>query len=129
MVEETVDDGRRVAELLSSELSGRSDGVLSQVSVANPDRDVSGSPAGDRAYDVAYADDVIGAVFVHDTRARLVIEVGVEAARAVAADAGLEVRGSGGASPDTIVLLEDGAAVKQVIPAVRAAVEPPAETD
>lgn len=122
MVEETVGSGRRVAELLSSELSGRSDSVFGAVSVTNPDLDVTGSPQGERAYDIEYGHAVLGSVYVHEERARLVLEQGVDAARSAATEPGLRVRGRGGPSPAVLVFLEDGAAVKQVLPVVRAAI-------
>ncbi len=40
MVEERITDGRRIAELLSSEVDGREDGELAEYAVTNADRDV-----------------------------------------------------------------------------------------
>lgn len=55
MVRDTVTDGVRIAELLSSELHGRTDGVLAHVTVTNADPDVEPSVDGERAYDVTFA--------------------------------------------------------------------------
>lgn len=96
--------------------------MFGEVSVTNPDLEVSGSPAGERAYDIAYDGRTVGTVFVHEDRVRLVLECGVAVARATATDVGLRVRGRGGESPTVFVFLGDGAAVKQVLPVVRAAI-------
>ncbi|MFB6104612.1 MAG: hypothetical protein ABEJ57_05940 [Halobacteriaceae archaeon] len=120
MVERTVEDGRRIAALLASELSGRSDGALARVTVADADRSVTGSAAGERAYDVALDGAVIGAVYVHEHRGRLTLETGVDTARETAASKELRVRAVPGPSPRVHVFVPDGGAVKRVVGAVTA---------
>mgnify|MGYP000159195577 CR=1 FL=1 len=123
MVERTVGDGRRIAALLSSELSGRSDGALAAVAVVDADTSVTGSAAGERAYDVAVADRVIGSVFVHEQRARLTLEAAVAAAREAAEASDLRVRAVPGSQPRVHVFVPDGAAVKRVVAVVTAVVD------
>ncbi|MFB6150987.1 MAG: hypothetical protein ABEJ40_04195 [Haloarculaceae archaeon] len=53
MVEDSVTDGERIAQLLASELAGRKSGPLAQVSVVDVDRDAEPSPRGTVAYGVA----------------------------------------------------------------------------
>ncbi|WP_248516417.1 hypothetical protein [Salinarchaeum laminariae] len=93
MVEERLSDGYRIGELLASEIDGRRRGALGDLVVANADRTVEGTPAGERAYDVRLVEDAgdssrdprrepteqdVGAlfarVFVHETGATLVLE-------------------------------------------------------
>lgn len=52
MVDDEITDGRRIAELLASELTGRRDGELAALSVVDADRDVEPTVGGARAYDV-----------------------------------------------------------------------------
>jgi len=137
VVGDTVTDGVRIAELLSSELHGRTDGVLAHVAVTNADRDVEASVDGEHAYDVAYADralvgepdrdvevlDVgegvvpgagerLAAVFVQPDRVR--VEFAVEAGVAAEAAAGtrLRVRPKATRPPRTLAFVESGATVK-----------------
>lgn len=51
----TVGDGVRIAELLSSECHGRTDGVLAHVAVVDAAASVDPTVDGTHAYDVAYA--------------------------------------------------------------------------
>lgn len=122
MVEDTVDDGRRIAELLSSELSGRSDGVLAAVRVVDPDREVEGTPEGVRAYDVQGGGSTVASVYVHETRARLTVTAGTDSARQAATETGLRTRAVATPTPQVHVFIENGAEVKRVLSVVRAVV-------
>ncbi|ELY44023.1 hypothetical protein [Natronorubrum bangense] len=113
MVEERITDGRRIAELLASELDGREDGVLESVQVMNADRDVEPTVDGERAYDVTVADERIAQVFVHDDRARLEFEAGQDVAAETAKELELRVRPKATEPPRTLVFVEHGAAVKR----------------
>ncbi|ELY81405.1 hypothetical protein [Natrinema gari] len=113
MVEERITDGRRIAELLSSEVDGREDGSLAEYAVTNADRDVEPTADGARAYDVTRRDERIARVFVHDDRAHLEFEAGQDIAAAAAADADLRVRPKATQPPKTLVFVESGAAVKR----------------
>jgi hypothetical protein len=113
MVEDRVTDGRRIAELLASELDGRTDGGLARVAVADADRDVEPTPDGARAYDVTLDGDRLAGVFVHPDRAHLAFSAHQDAAAAVASDLDLRVRPKATEPPQTLVFVESGAAVKR----------------
>ncbi|WP_293032614.1 hypothetical protein [Natronococcus sp.] len=123
MVEERTTDGRRIAELLASELDGREDGALEAVSVANADRDVEPSADGARAYDVEAGDDRLARAFVHPDRLRLEFERGRELAAEMATELELRVRPKASTPPKTLVFVESGAAVKRATDVVDAIVD------
>ncbi|OLZ40033.1 hypothetical protein A6E15_03130 [Natrinema saccharevitans] len=119
MVEDRITDGRRIAELLSSELDGREDGLLEYVAVTDADRDVEPSADGARAYDVTYRDERIARAFVHEDRAHLEFEAGQDRAADAASDLELRVRPKATEPPKTLVFLESGAAVKRATDVVQ----------
>ena len=120
MVETRITDGRRIAELLSSELDGREDGTLESTRVTNADRNVEPTADGSRAYDVEFSDERIARVFVHDDRARLEFEAGQDIAAETADDLELRVRPKATEPPRTLVFVESGAAVKRATDMVQA---------
>ena len=120
MVDERITDGRRIAELLASELDGREDGSLESTRVTNADRDVEPTADGARAYDVTYDDERIARVFVHEDRARLEFETGQDVAAEAADDLELRVRPKATRPPRTLVFVESGAAVKRATDVVQA---------
>lgn len=146
MVEERVSDGRRIAELLASELDGREDGVLDRVAVTNADRDVEPTADGARAYDVIVdgddgMEDAVGGddgmegvgngdedelrlarAFVHDDRAHLEFDAGQNAAIEAAENGDLRVRPKATEPPRTLVFVESGAEVKRASDVVQSAV-------
>ncbi|RQG93815.1 hypothetical protein [Natrarchaeobius chitinivorans] len=127
MVEKRITDGKRIAQLLASELEGRDDGELESVAVANADRDVEPTAGGARAYDVTRgtpsgSDERIARVFVHEDHARLEFSVEPAVAAEAAADVDLRVRSNEGETSRTSVLLESGAAVKRATDVVQAVV-------
>lgn len=113
MVEERISDGRRIAELLSSEIDGREDGELAHFAVTNADRDVEPTADGARAYDVTRRDDRIARAFVHEDRAHLEFEAGQDVAAEAASDVDLRVRPKATKPPKTLVFVESGAEVKR----------------
>jgi hypothetical protein len=141
MVEDSVADGRRIAELLASEVDGRVDGILDTLAVVNPDRSVEGSPDGERAYDIERAVDgswedartrhapdesrgeLLAEVYVHEDRARIEFREGQDAAAEVAGERGLRVRPKAVEPPRTLVFVENGAEVKRAVDAVEAVTE------
>jgi len=120
MVEDRITDGRRIAELLSSELDGREDGDLAAVAVTNADRDVEPTADGSRAYDVTRGDDRLARVFVHDDRAHLEFETAQDTAAETASDTDLRVRPKATTPPRTLVFVESGADVKRATDVVQA---------
>jgi len=121
MVEERVTDGRRVAELLSSELHGREDGALAAVAVADAVEDPTPTADGAVAYRVTADSQPLATARVHPERAHLAFRGAVEAAADAAADAGLRVRPKAVDPPRTLVFVPDGAAVKAAVDVVDAA--------
>ncbi|WP_135821144.1 hypothetical protein [Halostella litorea] len=141
MVEDSVADGRRIAELLASEVDGRVDGALDALAVVDADRSAEGTPDGERAYDVERAvegswDDartrhapdesrgeLLARVYLHEDRVRIEFADGQEAAAATASELGLRTRPKATEPPRTLVFVESGAAVKRAVDAVEAATE------
>lgn len=140
MVEDRITDGRRIAELLASELDGREDGELERIAVTNADRDVEPTVEGTRAYDIERvhgtrdarrdaerSDGVerdgerIARAFVHPDRAHLELEVGQDAGLEAARERDLRVRPKATTPPRTIVFVESGAEVKRATAVVQAA--------
>lgn len=117
MVEKRITDGRRIAQLLASEIEGREDGGLGSLSVADADPDAG---TGARAYDVADGEGVLARVFVGDDRARIEFARGGETVRsATFGDRDdLEVRES---EDRTVLEVGSGAAVKPATRALAAA--------
>ncbi|TYL35980.1 hypothetical protein CV102_24830 [Natronococcus pandeyae] len=124
MVEDRTTDGRRIAELLASELDGREDGILADVSVINADRDVEPSADGARAYDVVVdgREEPFVRAFVHPDRIHLEFERGQDAAADAASDVELRVRPKATKPPKTLVFVESGAAVKRATDVIQAVV-------
>ena len=80
VVEDRVTDGTRIAQLLASELDGRTDGPLDRVAIVNVEKDVTAAEDGARAYDVAIEGSVLASAFVHRDRAHLAFSRGSDAA-------------------------------------------------
>jgi len=120
MVEDRITDGRRIAELLSSELDGREDGDLAAVAVTNANRDVEPTAEGARAYDVACHDDRIARVFAHEDRVHLEFGTGQDTAAETASGIDLRVRPKATTPPRTLVFVESGAEVKRATDVVQA---------
>lgn len=109
MVEDRITDGKRIAELLSSELSARETGPLAAVEVIDPDQDATPSKDGTPAYGIAINGSEAGVVTLFPEYARVTLSVGVDTAVETAAEVGVPVRREEG----TVVLqVESGAAVK-----------------
>ncbi|MUV50659.1 hypothetical protein [Haloarcula sp. CBA1122] len=74
MVKDRIADGRRIGQLLASELTGLQRGPLADVSVVDADRDVDPTPDGAFAYRVTADDDEVAIVEVTPATAWLVLE-------------------------------------------------------
>jgi hypothetical protein len=138
MVEDRLTDGRRIAELLASEVEGDED-RLPGVSITDADRDVEPTVDGALAYAVVRGDGErvddrdrasdppdasrhrLAEVYVHPDRARVELLAGQAAGARVAEREGLPVRPKAVSPPRTLVFVEDGAAVKRAVPALSAA--------
>ena len=123
MSTDRVRDGRRIAQLLASELeSGASHDALA---VTDADPDVEPTTDGTLAYRVlnTETDETIASVYVQPDRARLEFRVAPAAVAEAAEEAGLRVRPKAAEPPQTIVFVEDGAQVKRTLSAFAAAIE------
>jgi len=65
MVERRVSEGRRIGQLLASELTGLAEGVLADVSVTEADPDAAPSETGTEAYRVSHAGTVVASVLLY----------------------------------------------------------------
>ncbi|WP_135363748.1 hypothetical protein [Halosimplex halophilum] len=121
MVEDRVTDGKRIAQLLSSELSGRDRGVLGDLSVVDADPDAEPAPDGTVGYGVAYRDERVGTVRLHPDAATLSIEADTvaDADHPLADRVADAVDGPDlSATDDGTVRIESGAAVKRAVDAL-----------
>lgn len=123
MVEDRITDGRRIAQLLSSELHGRTDGAFAALSVVDADREIEPTADGTRAYRVERDEESFATVFVHPDRVRVEVETGLDAAVEAAEELGLRVRPKAVEPPKTILFVESGAQVKRAADVLAAAVE------
>jgi hypothetical protein len=121
MVEERLTDGRRIAQLLASEVTGHGD-ALATVSVTDADPDVEPTPDGAFAYGIDSDDGRVATVLVQPDRIRVEFERAVDVAADAASDAGLRVRPKAVEPPRTLVFVENGAQVKWLVSTLRAIV-------
>lgn len=112
MVEDRITDGRRIGELLASEVEGRS-GPLSSLSVVEVVPDADPSPDGTRAFDVADDDEAVASVLLLPDRVLVEVRADPDRALAAARDVGLRARPRATDPPRTLVFVESGAEVKR----------------
>jgi hypothetical protein len=128
MVRDELDDGRRIGQLLSSEIHGHERGPLGRLAVVEADADAEPTVEGAFAYGIDFEGpdgDRVASAYVHPDRLRLEVEAGVETARKAAEGAGIRVRPKATDPPRTIVFVESGAEVKAVSGVLRAVVDEP----
>ena len=146
MTGERVTDGVRIAELLSSELHGRTDGVLAHVAVTDAVEDPEPTADGVRAYDVVWSreplvaeperdvavlevavgdadGEPLASVYVQSDRARVEFVAGVDVAAEAAEGTRLRVRPKATTPPRTLAFVESGAAVKDAADVATAVVD------
>lgn len=114
MVRDRITDGKRIAELLASELSGRTDGVLADVTVGDADPDAAPSADGNPAYEVRYEGTPVATVLLYPDRAAVRFE---SPAPLDATDPADRLDRS-----DGTLQIPSGAAVKDALDAIRAAI-------
>ena len=114
MVEKRITDGKRIGQLLASELTGLERGPLGAVSVEDAEPDVEPTAEGAFAFRVASDGDTLGTVTVTEATARLVLETptAFESERD-----DVTVENDGG-----VVVAHSGAAVKTLVDVVAVAV-------
>jgi len=69
MVEDTITDGRRIAQLLASELTGLDAGPIDDVSVSDADTDAEPDQGGALAYRIALGGDAVADVRITEASA------------------------------------------------------------
>lgn len=74
MAEDTVTDGKRIAQLLASELTGLDEGQLEDISVNDADPDSVPTDSGTKAYTVVASDDPVGTVSMYPEYATVTFE-------------------------------------------------------
>ena len=119
MVEERLTDGRRIAQVLASEVTGHGDD-LDALAVTDADPDVEPTPDGTFARAVDRDGERVASVYVQPDRIRIEFERAVDAVAEAAGREGLRVRPKAVEPPRTLVFVEDGAQVKWLLPALRA---------
>ena len=109
MVEERITDGKRIAQLLASELTGLERPPLDRIEVVDATPDAEPTPEGVEAYGVALDGDRIGTVTTYPESVTLTLDGATEAVES--AD-GVTVTADDGR---VTVEIEYGAAVKRAI--------------
>ncbi|KAB1198384.1 MULTISPECIES: hypothetical protein [Haloferax] len=122
MVVDRLADGKRIAQLLASELTGHEE-TFALLSVVDADTDVEPTDDGALAYAVAANDDRVAEVYVQPDRARVEFLTHPDVTADAASEQDLRVRPKAVRPPRTLVFVEDGAQVKWILPAFRALVE------
>jgi hypothetical protein len=131
MVEDELTDGKRIGQLLSSEIHGYERGALGRLSVADADTDVEPTEAGAFAYAIEYGEESgdngetqrIAEVYVHPDRAHVEFREGVDIAAEKGDSESLRVRPKAVDPPRTLVFVENGAEVKGALRVIRAVAE------
>ncbi|WP_416840621.1 hypothetical protein [Haloferax sp. DFSO52] len=121
MVVDRLTDGKRIAQLLASELTGHEE-TFAMLSVVDADTDVEPTDDGALAYAVAAGDERVAEVYVQPDRARVEFLTHPDVTADAASEQNLRVRPKAVHPPRTLVFIEDGAQVKWVLPAFRALV-------
>lgn len=122
MVEDSLSNGRRIGQLLASEIRGRTRGPLGSLAVVDV-RDADGRPEGQFAYGIDRGDERLADAYVHENRASLAVRTGIEAAVAAADRNGLDLQEDTPDSPGPAVVVDSGAAVKRALNVLEAVVD------
>lgn len=116
-------DGPRIAELLASELDGRSDRGLDRVAVTDADPDVEPTSGGARTFDVTVDGRHAATVFVQPEGAVVELSSPDETVADTAAEEGLAVEGRSDDAETTRLAIDDGAQVKRAVVVLQALLE------
>lgn len=114
MVEDRITDGKRIGQLLASELTGLERGPLAAVDVVDADPDVEPTTAGATAYRIEADGSQVGTVEVTPETARLRLD-GEPTVETDRDDVTVEEGGD-------VVVAHSGAAVKVLVDVVAASV-------
>ncbi|GAB3034525.1 hypothetical protein [Natronobiforma cellulositropha] len=112
MVDARTTDGKRIAQLLASELEGRADSGLCHLAVTNADREVEAGAEWKRAYDVSLVDSSqrLARVSIREAEARLTFDADASLVAECGSDMDCAVSDADGSAR---LLVESGAAVKR----------------
>jgi hypothetical protein len=113
MVERRISDGRRLGQLLASELTGLSVGVLADVSVTDADPDARPSESGTEAYRIAFEGTVVASVRLYPEHATVCLR----GERAWPDD--VRPSETEACTPASVLRVTDGAGVKRAVDALR----------
>ncbi|MFW6017277.1 MAG: hypothetical protein ACOCPX_00495 [Halapricum sp.] len=119
MVEDRITDGKRIAELLASELTARETGPLSHVDVIDADRDATPSEDGTPAYGITIDGVDAGTASLFPAYVRVTVSVAPDTVIDAAPTAGIPARREDGMA---VLQVESGAAVKPAVDVIAAAV-------
>jgi hypothetical protein len=111
MVDNTITDGKRIAQLLASEVTGLDGRLLGAVSVTGADPDSAPTQSGTEAYTVVAGDDPVGTVSMYPESATLTFERAVswpDDQRPALLD-----------ESDDVLVVSSGAGVKRAVDAIR----------
>jgi len=123
VVDDELTDGKRIGQLLSSEIHGRDRGPLGRLAVVDADPDAEPTADGSFAYAVADGEQTVLEAYLHPDRLRLEFSVVPEAAADAAAEAGLRARPKAAEPPRTLVFVERGAETKPALRVIERVVE------
>jgi hypothetical protein len=121
MVEDRITDGKRIAELLSSEVTGNENPPYDAMAVTDADPEVAPTPDGERAYSVTFEGERLARVFVQPDRVRVELDSGLDAAREEADERGLRTRPVASEPPRLVVFVAAGAHAKRALDVLGAA--------
>ena len=120
MVDDELDDGDRIARLLSSEIHGHERGALGRLAVVDAAESVDPTEAGAYAFAVGDDDRRVAEVAVHPDRCHVEFRSAVETAADAGQRQGLRVRPKATEPPRALVFVESGAEVKPALRVLRA---------
>ncbi len=113
MVEDTVTDGKRIAQLLASELTGLEARPLHRVAVTDADSDAMPADSGTLAYRVTVDESVFAAVQLYPEYIHVEFESPLEAT---------EIPAELQTDDPQMLTVTNGAEVKRAVDVIRAAV-------
>jgi hypothetical protein len=114
MVDERITDGKRLAQLLASELTGLETGPLADVAVVDADPGVTPTPDGAEAYAIDHRGRHVGRVCVSPDEVEVRLDVAPRGIDPSALSVPAEERADG-----VVLSVESGAAVKRAVDAIR----------
>ncbi len=120
MVTDRITDGKRIGQLLASEIHGHERGGLGELEIVDADRGVEPTESGAFAFAIECDGDRIAEAYVHPDRLRVEFSSAVETVAEAGTQAGIRVRPKAVEPPRTLVFVESGAEIKALLRVVRA---------